>query len=120
MVFRGTEIPQLIRLKRLLHKTSSAQHNEIWKRVEKFLDRSTRRRVEINVGRLNRIANAGDTLVVPGKVLALGTVSKKFTVAAWAFAKPAAAKLQKGGVTMMTIEALVAKNPKGSKVRIVI
>lgn len=120
MVKRGTEIPELRRLIRLLTKASSAQKAGIWYRAVELLNRPRRRRVEVNLVKLNLLAHDDKILLVPGKVLGNGTLRKKFTVAAYQIAKPAAEKLRKASCTVMSIPELVKKDPKGSRVIIVI
>ncbi|MEK6923462.1 MAG: 50S ribosomal protein L18e [Nanoarchaeota archaeon] len=97
-----------------LHK----QNAKIWHRTAYELGRSTRSRRVVNLSSLQRFANEGDTILVPGKVLSAGELSKKLNVAAWNFSEKAAEKVVKAGGKVMTISELVEKNPKGTNVRI--
>ncbi|HIQ49870.1 MAG TPA: 50S ribosomal protein L18e [Nanoarchaeota archaeon] len=83
------------------------------------LSRQRRRRVEVNVGKINRLCKENETIIVPGKVLGYGILTKPVTVAAWKFSKQAMEKIKSAGGKTLTIEELVAKNPKGSGVRII-
>ncbi|MFH1106826.1 MAG: 50S ribosomal protein L18e [Candidatus Micrarchaeota archaeon] len=112
---KGTEIPELKRLIATLERTSRKNSAPIWARVAKLLSRPTRRRVEVNINTLAKHAPpAKVAAVVPGKILSLGTIGKPFTVAAFRVSKPARGKLEKAKCKIMTIEALVEQNPKGS------
>jgi len=70
------------------------------------------------LSRLQRFADDGEIILVPGKLLSAGELDKKLTVAAWNFSQKAAEKVVKAGGKVMTISELVEKNPKGEKVRI--
>ena len=97
-----------------LHK----QKAPIWHRTAYELSRATRSRRVVNVSSLERFANEGDTVLVPGKVLSAGELGKKLNVAAWNFSEKAAEKVIKAGGKVMTIPELIQKNPKGTKVRL--
>ena len=91
----------------------------IWKRVAELLSKSTRQRIEVNVGKINKVVEDGAIVVVPGKVLGGGTISKKVTVAAWRFTPAAKQKIENAGGKAISIYELLRENPKGSKVVIV-
>ncbi len=91
----------------------------IWKRVAELLSKSTRQRIEVNVGKLNKVLEEGSIAVVPGKVLGGGTITKKVTVAAWRFTPAAKQKIEAAGGRAISIYELLRENPKGSKVVIV-
>lgn len=112
--------PTNIHLRRLIHwlRKKSREHGApIWRRVAELLERPTRIRVEVNVGKINRYTREGDVVVVPGKVLGCGTLDHSVTVAAWAFSKRAREKVEAVG-RAITIEQLVEENPRGSNVKI--
>lgn len=88
--------------------------------LAKKLETPERKRAEINLSRINRNASEGETVVIPGKVLSSGIVTKKLTIAAWKFTKAAEQKIKKSGGKMITINELVSKNPKGTNVRMMI
>jgi large subunit ribosomal protein L18e len=101
-----------------LSKLSNESKVKIWDAVAADLAKPTRIRRKVNLTRLNVYVKAGETVVVPGKVLGTGDLSKKMTVAAWRFSDSAFEKINKVG-TAISIEELMKKNPKGSKVRII-
>ena len=73
---------------------------------------------EANLSKLERYAQDGETIVVPGKVLAAGNISKKITVAAYDFSDAAAKAIVAAGGKTLTLEELAESNPKGTGVRI--
>ena len=91
----------------------------IWKRVADLLSKSTRQRIEVNVGKISKIAKEGDVVVVPGKVLGGGKIDKKVVVAAWRFTPSARVKIESAGGRALSIYELLRENPKGSKVVII-
>jgi len=91
-----------------------------WKDIAKKLGSARRRKVEVNLSSINRRAKPGETVVVPGIVLASGEIDKAVTVAAWRFSSAAAEKIKKAKGQAVTIEELLKKNPKGSKIRIMV
>jgi len=84
------------------------------------LGRSERRRAEVNLSQIERNAEKGETVVVPGKVLASGVLTKPVKVAAAFFSAGAAAKIEASGGKVISIPELVKENPEGTGVRILV
>jgi large subunit ribosomal protein L18e len=91
----------------------------LWATVAVLLSRPRRGRVVVNVGELNRLLNDGDVVVVPGKVLGDGELSKRVTVAAWSFSRTALMKIKAAGGEALSIPELVRRMPKPSGVKII-
>ena len=94
-----------------------AQKRPLWKRVAVELESPTRRKREVNVFKLDAAAKEGETVIVPGKVLGSGVLSKNITVAALSFSESAKQKIAAKG-KVITIEEAMKQNPQGTKVRI--
>ena len=103
-----------IKLIQELKKTSNKEKKNIWKALARYLEKSSRQIHEVNLSKIEKYAKEGETIVVPGKVLGVGEVNKKVTVAALQFSQKAKEKLK----STLTISELMKKNPKGQKVRI--
>ncbi|NPA23446.1 MAG: 50S ribosomal protein L18e [Crenarchaeota archaeon] len=116
----GPTNERLRMLIRFLRKASRENKVRIWRYVAELLEKPTRKRVEVNVGKLERLCNDGDVIVVPGKLLGDGVLTKKVTVAAYAFSKVAYEKVLRAGGKPISIPDLVRENPKGSNVKIII
>ncbi|MCD6323497.1 MAG: 50S ribosomal protein L18e [Desulfurococcales archaeon] len=101
-----------------LRKASKANDAPIWGYVADLLGRPSRKRVVVNISRINRYAEDGDVIVVPGKVLGAGLLNKKVTVAALSFSETALLKIKSAGGKVLTIEDLIRENPRGSGVRV--
>lgn len=112
-----TNIHLRLLIKRL--KQASRVHKApVWRAVAYHLSKPRRQRVEVNLSRINRYVEDGDVVVVPGKVLGSGELTKKVTVAAWKFSRTAIAKLRGKGEAI-TIEELIQRNPEGRGVKII-
>ena len=90
----------------------------IWRDIAKRLEKPKSNWAETNLSKLDRCAADGETILVPGKVLAAGSINKKITVAAYSFSAAAEAAIVAAGGKVMTIAGLMEENPKGSNVRI--
>ena len=90
----------------------------IWKKLSKKLAGSRRKRVEANLYRINKKTKANDVIVVPGKVLGIGELDHKITLACLACSKPARKKIESSGSKLLSIEELLSENPEGKNVRI--
>lgn len=99
-----------------LKKQSIEKDVKIWKRIATDLERPIR---VVNLSRINRYCKNNDTIVVPGKVLSMGNLDKKVTIAAYKFSGQALQKIKASGSNAISIRDLVQKNPKGNKVRII-
>ena len=78
-----------------------------------------RKRVAVNVCRLNRFTQKNDIVVVPGKVLGAGEIDHRITVAAFAFSEKAREKIIKAKGKCLFLPDLAAKNAKGSNLKII-
>ena len=93
---------------------------DIWKRVAYELSKPTRRRPEVNLSKLEEYGLEGETILVPGKVLGSGYLTKKVNVAAFAYTESAKMLIAKSGGKMMGIADLMKANPEGKNVRILV
>ena len=94
------------------------QDAEIWQQVAENLGKVNRQRTEVNISKIDRVAEDGQTIVVPGKVLGTGRLSKEVNVAAFKASKSAKEKISQNG-NFRFIQDLVKENPEGSEVKIV-
>jgi len=101
-----------------LNSLGAQKKVQIWKRVAFELNRPTRSRREVSVAKLEKYTNDKETIIVPGKILSKGDLTKKINVAAFKFSEQAKDKISNVG-KVMTIRELMKENPKGKKVRII-
>ncbi len=91
----------------------------IWRKVAYELSRPRRRKVEVNLSKIDRFGIEDSTVLVPGKVLAAGALSKKLTVAAFSFSAKARDLIGAAGGKAVSIDSLQRSNPEGRGVLIV-
>lgn len=114
-----TTNPELIKLTRFLKKQSRENKAKIWRDVAERLAKPRRKRIAVNVSRLNRYTEKNETVVIPGKVLGAGEINHPITVAAFTFSEKAKGKIRAAKGKCLSFFELVKKNPKGSNVKII-
>jgi len=110
--------PRLTNLIILLKNNSRENEAKIWREIANRLETSNRNYAEVNLSKINRYAQKGETIIVPGKVLGSGVLEQSVKVAALNFSASATNKIRDAKGQCMTIEQLLLDNPKGSGVRI--
>ncbi|MDR3291232.1 MAG: 50S ribosomal protein L18e [Methanobrevibacter sp.] len=110
--------PNLVELIRTLKDKYAVEGSAIWKDVAKRLERATRRRAEVNLSAINRFSTDDETVLIPGKVLAAGSLDHKVKVAALNFSESAKEKIENIGGECISIKDIIEINPKGSNIRI--
>ena len=95
-----------------LVKVSRENSSTMWRDIAERLSGGSRRYASINVGKINRLSNDGDIVIVPGSVLGSGIINKKVTLSALKISKSAMEKLQKSGSSFKPIKQFATENPK--------
>ena len=112
--------------KQLKRKTSdelvdtilASKKNNGWNEVAAILSGPKSRRVIINLDEISKISKAGETIVVPGKVLSQGEMDKKIRLVALAFSESARKKILDSKGEIETIFNEIKKNPNAKGIRI--
>ena len=74
----------------------------------------------VNLSKINRFSENGETIIVPGKVLAGGELKKEIVIAAYQFSKEAREKIGKANARAVDIrELLLQGETKGKRLRII-
>ncbi len=89
--------PELQKTIETLRKKAYTEKSNLWLRIAEDLEKPTRKRIIVNVSKINRVAKEGETIIVPGKVLASGSLEKKVTIIAWQFSNSALKKIAEKG-----------------------
>lgn len=87
----------------------------VWDRVAEELKRPTRDMRAVNLSTIERNADDGDTVVVPGKVMGSGRLTKNITVGAFKFTGNAREEINDVGEAPY-IEGVVDEHPGGEEV----
>ena len=64
---------------------------------------------------LDKFTKDNETVIVPGKVLGIGDLNHKITIAAWQFSTKAKEKID----NKLSIQQLLEKNPQGKGIKII-
>ncbi len=117
---KGPENPNVIALIAFLEKASRKNKAPVWKQVAGLLQKPSRKKGSVNLYEIDKHAKEGETIIVPSKLLGIGKLSKKITIAAASFSASAKAAIEKAGSKIVSIKKLAETNPKGSKTRIIV
>ncbi|NWG10721.1 50S ribosomal protein L18e [Candidatus Bathyarchaeota archaeon] len=114
-----TTNPELTDLILFLKKQSKENRAEIWRDIAEYLSKPRRKRLAVNLSRINRHTQKKEVVVVPGKVLGAGEINHPITITAFAFSEKANKKIKAAKGKTLSFSELIKKNPKGSNVRII-
>lgn len=109
--------PNLVTLIEELIK--AGKNAAVWKDLAERLAKPRKLYASVNVSKIERYAKADEFVVVPGKVLGSGNISKSVKVAALSFSETAKEKIKAAGGECLNISELLKMNPSGSNVRII-
>lgn len=110
--------PELVSTINFLKLKGRQTQTPLWNAVARYLSKSRRSRIVLNLGQVSRRVSDGAMLVVPGKVLSAGEPAQKLTIAAFKFTPETMSKVQKAGGRCIPIPKLVEENPSGKGVRL--
>ena len=102
--------------KELVETVIAAKKNKNWFKVAEILASPRKNHKEVNLNDLNKTEDK--IIVVCGKVLSQGEVSKKMKVVAYKFSEKAKEKLIKAGCEVNNILDEIKKNPEAKEVKI--
>ena len=103
----------------LLVKTIiSAKKNDNWLEVAKILSGPRKKWISINLGEIDKKIQDGEKVIISGKVLSQGEITKKIKIIALDFSDKAREKLLKSKREISSIIEEIQKNPEARGVRI--
>ena len=80
--------------------------------IAKILSSPTRKRIILNLDEIDKESKAGETMIVPGKVLGKGELKKKIKLVAFSFSSSAEEKLRKSKCEARKLEDELKKDKK--------
>jgi len=89
-----------------------------WREVAAILSGPRRNFVNLNLGEIDNQAKDGEIIVVPGKVLSQGEITKKTKIIALNFSEKAKEKLEKAKILFSGISEEIKKNPDGENIKV--
>jgi len=123
MVKSKTLIEKQLRKKtnlELVETIRTAKKNSAWLEVAGILSGPRKNWKNLNLSEINKDVSEGDTVIVPGKVLSQGEITKKIRIAALGFSQTAKEKLEKTKSEVVSILDEIKKNPEMKGVKILI
>jgi len=109
--------PRLINLIEDLRERAD-EEGGVWNELASRLDAPSRNHAEVNVSKIERYADEDEEVVVPGKVLGGGVLSKSVDVVAFDFSSSARDKIADAGGDTRTLEEFV-DNGDASNIRVI-
>ena len=80
--------------------------------IAKILAMPKKKWVAINLDLIEKKAKEGDKILIPGKVLSSGNLTKKMKIVAWSVSKNAAEKIKQAKGEFVSIQDEMKKNPE--------
>ena len=96
-----------------------AKKNKGWLKIAQILSAGSRSYSSINLKEIDEKTKEGDTIIVPGKVLGSGELSKKVRICSLGFSESAKEKIKHKKGEIVTILEEIRKNPKAEGVKII-
>lgn len=102
----------------LVETINLAKKNSKWLEVAKILSQPRRKRININISYIDENSKQGETILIPGKILSQGEISKKIKVVAFNFSEKSKEKLLSKGCEVLSISEEIKLNPEMKGVKI--
>ena len=102
-----------------LERQGKKKKAPVWDDASRTLAMGSSKGVEVNVGRISRVAPVDSAVFVAGKVLGTGLIDKKVVVGAYSFSGTARRKITDAGGSALGIREFVKRHPDGSGVKVV-
>ncbi len=96
----------------------SARKNPAWSGVAKILAGPTRNYASKNLSEIDNETKAGDTVIVIGKVLSKGNLTKKIRLCALAVSEKARERIKDSKSEIVSILEEINKNPKAEGIKV--
>jgi large subunit ribosomal protein L18e len=103
----------------LIETVLAGKKNDAWNPVAGILSGPRRNKICINLERINKDSKAGETIVVPGKVLSQGEIDKKIKIVALNFSEKAKEKLLSAKCELSDIVSEIKSNPSAKGIKII-
>lgn len=96
---------------------SAKKHNG-WLEVAAILSGPRKNHITINLSEINKQAGEKEVIVIPGKVLSVGDLTKKVKISALNCSEKAREKILKSGSKILSISEEIKQNPDAKSVKI--
>ena len=96
-----------------------AMKSPAWMKFAKLLSQSTRKHSSVNLREIDKQTSMGDTILVPGRVLSVGEITKKIRICSFGISKEALERLTKTRSEWISILDEIKKNPKAEGFKVI-
>ncbi len=103
--------PEKYELRNELKELWLKTNKKIWKRLMNEIEKPTRLMRIVNVSKFEKLCEKDEKIVVPGKVLGGGELTKPLFVIAFSFSESAKKKIEASGGKWMLLKDYIKKNP---------
>lgn len=117
-----TKIKARIRLKTnpdLAKTIHLAMNHPAWAKIAKVLSGSTKHQSRVSLSTIENNSSIGDTIIIPGKVLSQGDLTKKIKICALAISEQAREKLKTTKSEFLILGDEIKKNPKAEGIKVI-
>ncbi len=87
----------------------TGKNSGIWRYIYNLASKPRRKRIAVNMSKLQKYAAAGENIVVPGKLLGTGSLDKSINITAVEYSSGALAKLRKAKCTVVALPEMMKK-----------
>ncbi len=110
-------------MKRIAEKTSvkkwhdvlsEAKGHGLASQLSKIASKPRRGRVSVNLDKLDKHVKPSENIIVPGKVLGVGSVTKSFSISAIEYSESAAEKLKAAKCSIVELKEMLGR--KGARI----
>ncbi len=102
----------------LVETIKKSKKNKNWLEIASLLSAPRRRKISMNLDEIDREVKEGDTVVVAGKVLGTGNLSKKARIVALSFSEMARRKLKANKCEVANINEEIKINPSARGIKV--
>ena len=102
----------------LLATIQTARKNDAWLPVAQRISGPSKALAALNLDQIDALTKAGDTVLIGGKVLASGTLTKKVRIVALGFSAAAHEKAKATKSELVTIDEEMKINPKATGIKV--
>jgi len=102
----------------LVETIISAKKKKAWLKVAHLISTPKRKQLALNLEDIDAQAKDNETIVVPGKVLGTGEITKKIRIVGLSFSTSAVEKLEKAKIKFSELAEEIKSNPDAKDIRI--
>ena len=105
----------LLKLNQAFGKTKAP----IWRTVIEELSKAKSKRRHVNLGKISRLTKKGDVILVPGKVMAGGTLTHSLVIGAYSYSQNALKSISKARGKALLLVRFVDEYTDGEGVKLI-